>query len=548
MRLVEGSEKSVEVQWFFTEPGALPGPYTRLASGNWSSWEGWPWVGVGEVKGAPRKYTKGENPYGLDGKKRCITDHQAIHGLPAWPTPGEWHWCCTPYVSDCRIGIQDPPRSVNELAFAGLTPIATISAAFPSRARIAISAASIAPFSAAVYYSEPAPIQPPGPRPIKPGFVSKPAISIDPPHVKSTWLTDQVPVTPAFAGSSPANLAEVYLSDVVISIRPRLGVPTFPRATSPSTSMAVYRSCAVVWVKAGFSSSVVSISSSGETPYPVTENLREGAACVCVSARSISGLITPLMGGGNYSGVGSSIAIGATSGASMFFHEHYSHACVCVTAASIAGLISPPLQLAVAAHGYGSYPSTIGKAAYCSRACVCVSPASKESFDALTGTSSVAGGSSPSTFVLYVSHACVCVLPSDRESFNPFPGSGTSSGGGGAGPDLPCVPTACGFCTPTTLYATFTGSLASYGTVVLTNNGTGSWISGILPACSGGTSLIVLACFGNQWSLAGVAIISSSVAFNADADNPFFATTTGTGFTPGCPGPWGVTIVSQSNL
>jgi hypothetical protein len=253
------------------------------------------------------------------------------------------------------------------------------------------------------------------------------------------------------------------------------------------------------------------------------------------------------MGGGYYSSVGSSIVVGGSSGASIFFPQHYSHACVCVTPASISGFDSPPQQLVESIGGYGSSPSTIGKFPFCSRACVCVSPASKETFDTFAGTSSQPGGSSPTTFVIYTSNACVCVAPSDRESFIPGDLSGYSSSGGG-GLDLPCVPTACGFCTPTVLYATFSGSLAGYGTQVLTNlAGTGTWLGPMVSACSGGTSFFVLACFGNLWSLASAAIISTSVAFNATADNPFYATTTGTGFTPGCPGPWGVVIVSQSN-
>ena len=79
--------------------GAQPGPYTVLASGNWSSWPGWPWDGPGEVKGAPRKWYNGANVWGFQGDHVCGTPQQFMAGLDRWPKPEEWVWCCAAWYS-----------------------------------------------------------------------------------------------------------------------------------------------------------------------------------------------------------------------------------------------------------------------------------------------------------------------------------------------------------------------------------------------------------------------------------------------------------------
>jgi hypothetical protein len=100
MRFVQNDDRGVNVTWYWCEPGALPGPYTIFASGNWSSDPIWPWLGPGEIKGAPRPWYNGANPWGFKGDHRCGTDEQFAEGLPSWPAPTEWKWCCQAYSSN----------------------------------------------------------------------------------------------------------------------------------------------------------------------------------------------------------------------------------------------------------------------------------------------------------------------------------------------------------------------------------------------------------------------------------------------------------------
>jgi hypothetical protein len=112
MRLVQGSDRSVEVTWYWSPPHAKPAPYTRLASGNWASDPVWPWLGVGEVKDSPRTYYNGKNVWGFKGDHHCGTDKQFAEGLTTWPTG--WKWCCCPWVSSPRLGLMDPPAGAHE--------------------------------------------------------------------------------------------------------------------------------------------------------------------------------------------------------------------------------------------------------------------------------------------------------------------------------------------------------------------------------------------------------------------------------------------------
>jgi hypothetical protein len=139
MRLVQGSNDSVEVVWYWAPADAKPGPYTRLASGNWSSDPVWPWLGVGEVQGAPRTYYNGKNVWGFKGDHRCGTDTQFAEGLTAWPT--SWKWCCCPYVSAPRIGLMDPPAGAHEQFLEApyyAAPVEPIAPTFPHTSAVSL--------------------------------------------------------------------------------------------------------------------------------------------------------------------------------------------------------------------------------------------------------------------------------------------------------------------------------------------------------------------------------------------------------------------------
>jgi hypothetical protein len=110
MRLVEGDDRDVEVTWYWAPEGAELGPYTVLASGNWESDRVWPWLGPGEVKGAPRPWYDGANPWGFTGHGRHGTDQQYAHGLDHWPTAAEWVWHCKPWVSEVCLCVLTPKR------------------------------------------------------------------------------------------------------------------------------------------------------------------------------------------------------------------------------------------------------------------------------------------------------------------------------------------------------------------------------------------------------------------------------------------------------
>lgn len=97
-----------DVTWFFCQEGAPPFPYYhRFASANWNSDKD-PYLGLGEVYGAPRIYSKLPIPVELDGNHFCgplevYTDGQPIadphlctdpNGVSSCClVPREW-WCC----------------------------------------------------------------------------------------------------------------------------------------------------------------------------------------------------------------------------------------------------------------------------------------------------------------------------------------------------------------------------------------------------------------------------------------------------------------------
>lgn len=103
MRLVDGDDTAADVRWYWSPPGCKPGPYTIFASGNWSSDPIWPWLGPGEVKGAPRPWNDGAPPYKVDGLHREGTDEEFAKGLAAWPVPADWTWGCAPWQTFAEL-------------------------------------------------------------------------------------------------------------------------------------------------------------------------------------------------------------------------------------------------------------------------------------------------------------------------------------------------------------------------------------------------------------------------------------------------------------
>ena len=123
MRLVKDDPRTVDITWYWCEPGAQPGPYTIFASGNYSEIPDMPWTGPGEVKHAPRAWYDGKNIWGNAGQHVCGTAAQFANGLDHWPTPAEWSWCCCPYVSlPCLCYFPPPPSPKSSSPCVCLSP------------------------------------------------------------------------------------------------------------------------------------------------------------------------------------------------------------------------------------------------------------------------------------------------------------------------------------------------------------------------------------------------------------------------------------------
>jgi hypothetical protein len=113
MRFWDGDDQGVQVTWYWCAPGAQPAPYNLFASGNWSSDPIWPWLGVGEIKGAPRTWYNGANPWGWDGSHFCGSKEAWEAGLDSQPGPQEWVWCCTTWPSNPRLCFLRTPATEN---------------------------------------------------------------------------------------------------------------------------------------------------------------------------------------------------------------------------------------------------------------------------------------------------------------------------------------------------------------------------------------------------------------------------------------------------
>jgi hypothetical protein len=118
MQMVEGDPRTVPIRWFWCQDDAITVPYTRFASGNWSSDRAaWPWLGIGEKPG-PRPWYDGNNWLSLQGRHYEGTDQQWAEGLTAWPTPTDWVWGCCAWSSNVRVSL-NPPSAVVPLGPAG---------------------------------------------------------------------------------------------------------------------------------------------------------------------------------------------------------------------------------------------------------------------------------------------------------------------------------------------------------------------------------------------------------------------------------------------
>ena len=454
----------------------------RLASGNWSSHEVWPWLGVGEVRGAPRRWVNGENPYGLTGQLRCGTADELTYGLTAWPTPGTWHWCCTPYVSNPIIGVQDPPHGSLPGPFAGESPPAPSIAHVSSISVSVIAAGAFFPPSPASSSAAPAP-PPAPPRPIFRRHHSRVSVAVFPDAVTIP------PPQPSYYGSSvavpvrPSASAPLIYSDVILTAGggSSVHVPT----------EGSYRVAAVT----GYSTAV---NPSVNVPYRSSVRLGVNPASI-VSIKSTSG--------------GSSAAKVLLSSAAHY-PAYVSHVC-CVCATGLAygggGLPPGPIPPVIPSSSAGS--RIVPAPAYISAVWVGVNAASDESFVRSLGYGSSSAAAAP-----------------------PAPEF----------PDQPCVPTTCFGCVPTTLYATFSGSLARYGTVTLTYFGAGLWISQPVTTCNGAMSPFTWVCDNNNhWELTGLDITFDFTPVQQTLGNPFFAEGSGLGMPPGCPGAFSVVVSSR---
>jgi len=81
MKFFADDDRLVEVQWYFTKPGAPALPfYNRFASGNWAA-NRIDWPGPGEVLGVARSWVDGATPATANATHICGTPEQFANGL-----------------------------------------------------------------------------------------------------------------------------------------------------------------------------------------------------------------------------------------------------------------------------------------------------------------------------------------------------------------------------------------------------------------------------------------------------------------------------------
>jgi len=403
MFLVDGDPRSVEVQWYFCADQAQPAPYTIFASGNWNELPEMPWVGPGEVKGAPREWVNGANLWGTVGDHVCGTAEQFAKGLDHWPTPAEWVWCCSPYFSQPSLCFFPPPKPPPK-----------------SQPCICLQPAHFAvplPHAYGGFVGELEPL---------PGWVSRPCICLEPGMTARPARHVSPAVRPIVLQSAPCVCllpgARVELKPGASAKLAGYSAPTrFPVTSSPCV-------CLMPAVRAAF---VAGLSGAGSSSAPTMSAPSSPAVvfsrpCVCLTA-SVSAKLVP-------GASGSSARVGsAPSSPAVVF----SRPCVCLVPKT--GESFRPVVVSSSIPS-GSAPSS--PPALVSKPCVCLSPGASVGFKRPPGYGSSIPGSGAVSAGPYVSVPCVCLSPGMQEKFVAALYSGGSSsgggGGGGGGGNVPC--------------------------------------------------------------------------------------------------------------